>query len=139
MRRFPELARNDVAQAGADDRSRVRHARAGCHAPVLGERRQVHCLIAEPELPGGRRQREPIFVLGPCNGGGTAWSAQRKIDLQVPPTEWSASLDDKTAIMAGDVGRDPEREPHPWVSAAGDRKSTRLNSSHVEISYAVFC
>src|SRR5438874_10705731 len=24
-------------------------------------------------------------------------------------------------------------------SASGDRKSTRLNSSHVEISYAVFC
>src|SRR6266496_5833893 len=24
-------------------------------------------------------------------------------------------------------------------SSAGDRKSTRLNSSHVEISYAVFC
>src|SRR5438874_9361510 len=26
--------------------------------------------------------------------------------------------------------------PSPWPS---DRKSTRLNSSHVEISYAVFC
>src|SRR5690349_23983353 len=25
------------------------------------------------------------------------------------------------------------------VAFAGDRKSTRLNSSHVEISYAVFC
>src|SRR5690606_40145844 len=25
------------------------------------------------------------------------------------------------------------------VRAAGDRKSTRLNSSHVKISYAVFC
>src|SRR5690349_23953552 len=25
------------------------------------------------------------------------------------------------------------------TGAAGDRKSTRLNSSHVEISYAVFC
>src|SRR5690606_41120668 len=25
------------------------------------------------------------------------------------------------------------------VSALGDRKSTRLNSSHVKISYAVFC
>src|SRR5690349_23968250 len=25
------------------------------------------------------------------------------------------------------------------TSANGDRKSTRLNSSHVEISYAVFC
>src|SRR5204863_9207537 len=29
----------------------------------------------------------------------------------------------------------------PWLAAQGltDRKSTRLNSSHVEISYAVFC
>src|SRR5690606_27837109 len=26
-----------------------------------------------------------------------------------------------------------------WVSATADRKSTRLNSSHVKISYAVFC
>src|SRR5207249_12144724 len=30
------------------------------------------------------------------------------------------------------------RRPHPPVGAA-DRKSTRLNSSHVSISYAVFC
>src|SRR5690349_22546014 len=29
-----------------------------------------------------------------------------------------------------------QRADHP---VAGDRKSTRLNSSHVEISYAVFC
>src|SRR3712207_9045845 len=26
-----------------------------------------------------------------------------------------------------------------WHNAAGDRKSTRLNSSHANISYAVFC
>src|SRR5690349_22435905 len=26
-----------------------------------------------------------------------------------------------------------------WLPLAEDRKSTRLNSSHVEISYAVFC
>src|SRR5690606_39485274 len=26
-----------------------------------------------------------------------------------------------------------------WLIVAGDRKSTRLNSSHVKISYAVFC
>src|SRR5690606_7175348 len=30
--------------------------------------------------------------------------------------------------------------PHlPLVALTGDRKSTRLNSSHVKISYAVFC
>src|SRR5438874_4443068 len=28
---------------------------------------------------------------------------------------------------------------HVETALAGDRKSTRLNSSHVEISYAVFC
>src|SRR5438067_6537712 len=36
----------------------------------------------------------------------------------------------------------PPRNRPPWdrlVSAILDRKSTRLNSSHVSISYAVFC
>src|SRR5690606_42110174 len=33
---------------------------------------------------------------------------------------------------------DPQR-PTPFRSALEDRKSTRLNSSHVKISYAVFC
>src|SRR5204862_2739969 len=31
------------------------------------------------------------------------------------------------------------REPRYGPARVGDRKSTRLNSSHVEISYAVFC
>src|SRR5690606_14792499 len=31
------------------------------------------------------------------------------------------------------------RSPWPGRSTASDRKSTRLNSSHVKISYAVFC
>src|SRR5204863_6492971 len=30
-------------------------------------------------------------------------------------------------------------EPYAVRSSSGDRKSTRLNSSHVETSYAVFC
>src|SRR5947209_18712425 len=29
--------------------------------------------------------------------------------------------------------------PRAWGAIAGDRKSTRLNSSHANISYAVFC
>src|SRR3954470_15279883 len=31
------------------------------------------------------------------------------------------------------------RTSSPWPPPISDRKSTRLNSSHVEISYAVFC
>src|SRR5690554_6980769 len=30
-------------------------------------------------------------------------------------------------------------KPSTYVNLSGDRKSTRLNSSHVRISYAVFC
>src|SRR5438874_3762830 len=37
------------------------------------------------------------------------------------------------------VGADVVAEPSRPQLAVEDRKSTRLNSSHVEISYAVFC
>src|SRR5690606_41738915 len=41
----------------------------------------------------------------------------------------------------GDVARVPPRKPTRTAAPTkkGDRKSTRLNSSHVKISYAVFC
>src|SRR5256885_9500065 len=38
-----------------------------------------------------------------------------------------------------DTGRDIERLSAPITFAQQDRKSTRLNSSHLVISYAVFC
>src|SRR5690349_23820350 len=38
---------------------------------------------------------------------------------------------DSAGVIGDDVGKDTELDR--------DRKSTRLNSSHVEISYAVFC
>src|SRR5204863_12735 len=43
-----------------------------------------------------------------------------------------------TSILTWCLGQHPNIVPLPesgWI----DRKSTRLNSSHVEISYAVFC
>src|SRR5690625_2052017 len=38
----------------------------------------------------------------------------------------------QTALNSGDA-------PDVFMARGGDRKSTRLNSSHVAISYAVFC
>src|SRR5690606_40048228 len=46
------------------------------------------------------------------------------------------------AITWNEKGRpsgQPFLIPHALVQLAVDRKSTRLNSSHVKISYAVFC
>src|SRR3712207_7750238 len=49
------------------------------------------------------------------------------------------SLDDGAGACAGQlpVGRELRRGDGPVVRV--DRKSTRLNSSHANISYAVFC
>src|SRR3989454_2262790 len=43
------------------------------------------------------------------------------------------------AARASDAGLKPRRPPRDAAQAEIDRKSTRLNSSHLVISYAVFC
>src|SRR5690349_24048023 len=42
-------------------------------------------------------------------------------------------------VLGERAGREPERTDCGGGEPGLDRKSTRLNSSHVEISYAVFC
>src|SRR5947208_11691625 len=64
----------------------------------------------------------------------------------------SAAVHRDPSLRSGQPGRtpDPVRRPHDQLrlvdpdalivgSSYGDRKSTRLNSSHQIISYAVFC
>src|SRR5690554_8230837 len=47
---------------------------------------------------------------------------------------------DAVEFDAAEVGELAHRTWHlPEIAALQDRKSTRLNSSHVRISYAVFC
>src|SRR5207249_7087778 len=43
------------------------------------------------------------------------------------------------AARPAPADRPPRTAPPPWPRPSPDRKSTRLNSSHVSISYAVFC
>src|SRR5438034_6517159 len=47
--------------------------------------------------------------------------------------------DGVAAVVRVAVGRLYPRAAAPIAEAPGDRKSTRLNSSHTVISYAVFC
>src|ERR1022692_3291781 len=67
----------------------------------------------------------------------------RSLTLQQPPRvsggvrQCSRHYDaGRTRCPSGVAGRAPKRRSNP---AAVDRKSTRLNSSHLVISYAVFC
>src|SRR3712207_7690085 len=46
---------------------------------------------------------------------------------------------ERTVRLRWDDGAELERAVESIEVALGDRKSTRLNSSHANISYAVFC
>src|SRR5690349_23707433 len=65
-----------------------------------------------------------LFRSEPCTAGGSA-----------PPRRGSPP---RRSLAVGRWRVAEEPRPRPRQSTA-DRKSTRLNSSHVEISYAVFC
>src|SRR5690606_39698021 len=49
------------------------------------------------------------------------------------------SIERVRALLPGDLAERVVYQPCPTTVARQDRKSTRLNSSHVKISYAVFC
>src|SRR5699024_12803436 len=58
----------------------------------------------------------------------------------VGQTQRDEVLDDEPVVAVGELtGGDPGGIGGDEDGGAVDRKSTRLNSSHVSISYAVFC
>src|SRR3712207_8908114 len=62
-------------------------------------------------------------------------------DRTAPPTE-TGSACPAPSHPTSEAGHNPASRQVAvlaMVSRAGDRKSTRLNSSHANISYAVFC
>src|SRR5690349_23147621 len=68
------------------------------------------------------------------------------VHLCVPPDfrDWIESLGMRVTTIGPELrkltaGRPAGQAAPPSPEQRRDRKSTRLNSSHVEISYAVFC
>src|SRR5690606_3244048 len=66
-------------------------------------------------------------------GGGIAGTSLHQEPLAAAPLDEIAH-----AVMVGG-GQGSDRVSGSSVNPDSDRKSTRLNSSHVKISYAVFC
>src|SRR3712207_8597702 len=64
-----------------------------------------------------------------------AWEERLQDNTRTPPDEQAMFRVDFAAWLASLTGR----ERRMVRLMAGDRKSTRLNSSHANISYAVFC
>src|SRR5690349_21874467 len=84
----------------------------------------------------------PYTTLFRSNNNDNLWSRLNAVVKQYLQGIWQQGvLQGDTADQAFFVQCDNQNNT-PTTVAAGevqDRKSTRLNSSHVEISYAVFC
>src|SRR2546430_4782751 len=67
--------------------------------------------------------------------------SRRSPPRRVPPPNRRGGADHAAGRHEGDLVErlDLRCERPDWAAAARDRKSTRLNSSHSQISYAVFC
>src|SRR5262245_63557550 len=81
----------------------------------------------------------PSSDLGPATGGQPRLHAPLRSARQPvePPRDGGAPAADlgECALIA----REEREEPQRQHGASPDRKSTRLNSSHLGISYAVLC
>src|SRR3712207_8395984 len=91
----------------------------GFNAFYLGDEAVIDCRRFGLEGPGRKGLRAAVRRVGRTH------RFRLVAEADAPP----ALVDQLNAISARWRGKHPER----------DRKSTRLNSSHANISYAVFC
>src|SRR5438874_9253274 len=104
----------------------LRAVAALARVPVIGN--HLHRHLASPNARGA------LLLVWPAAGrtvSRDAWTETRMWPAPIVVCDpWSPN--DERFVTACGVNRRAD-------SALRDRKSTRLNSSHVEISYAVFC
>src|SRR3712207_8704625 len=86
-------------------------------------------------------RRPPISTLFPSptlsQSAGTAGSSGRTVSVECGP--YTTSYLHLASIGVEEGARVRRGERLGTAGTTGDRKSTRLNSSHANISYAVFC
>src|SRR6266496_3660107 len=131
-----------VVHPGVRNRERCGKLLAGAvRGPADGERR-LHTLHAGDV-------RQPVAKLLRFLRGDLLFGPRKKDqELVASPSEDEVRFPHARSQVVRDELQDvvADRVPHPVVDlletvhvGQQDRKSTRLNSSHVEISYAVFC
>src|SRR5207249_10545545 len=77
----------------------------------------------------------------PISTGRHAWATYRVSDTSSRRAEYTIRATPRHSAAGTAIARHTPSRPNGRIKSAArrDRKSTRLNSSHVSISYAVFC
>src|SRR6266852_272760 len=112
-------------------------------APTSSER------ILEVMVDGSLAVPPAGFLIGlraamsPADAAAAAWAARRaaamKLDVLTRPAGPGALGEIPLIALSEAAMRSDGEATRPVGRVPGDRKSTRLNSSHGSISYAVFC
>src|SRR5207253_10545881 len=102
----------------------------------------IHPPPPPPLSPLSLHDALPIFA-GPLCGGAIAspFRVRATVSANAETTPAMGRRRGPAITMAASADRQAEAPYSPGAPSDGrpDRKSTRLNSSHVAISYAVFC
>src|SRR5690606_39457417 len=103
--------------------------------------------LGELQFQRGARQLE--LVQQAAHGAGEVVAQELAIGNVDGDTDRSAAVVDPLPYLPAGLAQHPAADAHDVAGDLGvgdevvrahlDRKSTRLNSSHVKISYAVFC
>src|SRR5205085_5904725 len=92
-----------------------------------------------------RRPAAPLFPYTtlfrslPGSALATTIQVNTDVDTAFPVDDGHCGLREATYAASNNISPNPSIGECAAGSAAEDRKSTRLNSSHSQISYAVFC
>src|SRR2546430_7714800 len=110
-------------------------------APALLACRPCHRLVHAAELKRFAAEADQAKQMGDAGAELAAW--RQALELLPPDTAQHQTVTARVAELSRAVDRQPAgAKPGSRLgkgAAGGDRKSTRLNSSHSQISYAVFC
>src|SRR5690606_31155156 len=141
------VAENAALEAAKSERKAAREARDAAKAEVV----RLSGIVDDPEAEPGRKEAAESKLPGARGALKAAEDAltARKADVEKAQEDLDADSEALAALRARLAvtvqGRDaacsdPDTGAAPEPSDdEEDRKSTRLNSSHVKISYAVFC
>src|SRR5438874_4821288 len=106
--------------------------------PIIGKK--CECPRSEFTASGSAARRADVTHPWPRSSRCGARGSRRATRTRDGRTTASASASSRRTARARAAPQGGDREECQGSNGArGDRKSTRLNSSHVEISYAVFC
>src|SRR5256885_2793705 len=147
---MPVATRRELLEAGVHFGHQTKRWNPKMRRYLYGQRSDIYIIDLERTLDGLQEAYDFLREIGSRNGAvlfvGTKKQAQEvvaeqatRVNMPYVNTRWLGGMLTNFQTIYGRLKRLKELRDMERSGAFEDRKSTRLNSSHLVISYAVFC